>query len=163
MKKLIKIIALFSLFLFISCQYSDMQLTDAERSVIETNIKSIVKKIDKAYVEQNVDKIINYFMKSDNLQTALNGKVLIGWDSFSTMVREWHQVNKITSSPTDYIYVDVLSRDVAVVAESGLMVGKDHSDNEFNQRWAWTAVFLKKGNEWKIVNAHESYSSVENE
>jgi len=168
MNKSIFIIVSFLLVLFVFCQPKETkpvetQLTETERAEIESAIKSIIQEIDKAYIAQDVNQLANFFLKSENLQTVLSGKVTVGWDGYCERTRQWNEENNVASSPSDYVYVDVLSRDAAVVTESGLWTGKDQSGAEIKQRWSWTGVFMKKENEWKIVNAHESYAPAENE
>ena len=142
---------------FIGCQKSASHLSEAEKNEITKQIEAIHNEISQAFNEHDVAKILSFIDQNEDLHYVEHTHVTIGWDTLKKGLEEWHPVNQNLSGKSNYFYVNVLSKDIAVLVSSGVI----YRENIAFLNMTYTAVFQRKENGWKIVNAHEAFSEIE--
>ena len=145
-------------FFLIGCQPSNQPLTQAEKEEIVSTVNVIHSQLVQAINENDADKITSFFLKDEDFKSLFNGNVTIGWEKFSDNVHKWYNANTIKMLKIEKHYVDVLSRDIVIMTNQGLLTGTDGLGNEINSKNAWNGLFIRQPNidEWKILIGHES-------
>ena len=148
------IIGLFSM----TCQKSNTHLSETTKIEITKEIESIHHEIIQAYYEHDAAKIVYHIEQTEDIHYVEHTQVTIGWNTLKKGWEQWHAANQNLSANLDQSYVNVLSKDIAVLVTAGVI----NKDNKKFQNYTWTAVFQRKGADWKIVNAHEAFSRLGN-
>ena len=52
--------------------------------------------------------------------------------------------------------ITVLSEDAAILAVSGKTKAESTSGQEFSTPFAWTFIYRKTGDQWKVIHSHQS-------
>jgi ketosteroid isomerase-like protein len=143
---------------FIGCQTSNSELSETIKSKITKEIKDIHKNIIQAFNNHDAGKILNFIDQSDSLHYVEHTQVTVGWNTLKNGFEKWHKANQDLTIELNQSYVNVLSKDIAVLVAAGTISKK----NLKIQKFTWTSVFQKKENGWKIVNAHEAFSDFDN-
>jgi hypothetical protein len=141
---------------YIGCQTSNSELSETIKIKITNEIKNVHKFIIQAFNNHDAGKILSFIDQSDSLLYVEHTQVTIGWNTLKNGFEKWHKANPDLTIELNQSYVNVLSKDIAVLVAAGTI-----SKNNFKiQKFTWTAVFQKKENGWKIVNAHEAFSDI---
>lgn len=129
---------------------------DAQKKVIEEEIL----KLSDAWVTNNVNMnpelIVEFWDNSPDLIFAENGIFFNNRDSIHSFLKGFY-------SNTDKMEVEWLERNIIPIkTDVASMKGKFRfraslkSNQVFEGKNAFTAVFLKKNNKWVLINGHES-------
>jgi hypothetical protein len=109
------------------------------------------------YEHPNPDTMLSFYVAGEELRVAENGMVYPSRDSLVSAARAFwgrpHLTAHFTSGPQ---HVTVLNRDAAVY--TGMITGglRDSAGVETPMTLAWTAVFTRTPDGWKIVAEHAS-------
>jgi hypothetical protein len=152
---------LFSLLMvvFYSCNDNSGQTAifdDVQKKVIEQEIL----KLSDAWVANNVnmnpDSIVEFWDNSPDLIFAENGIFFTNRDSIHSFLKSFY-------SNTDKMEVEWLERNIIPIkTDVASMKGKFRfrasfkSNQVYEGKNVFTAVFLKKNNKWVLINGHES-------
>lgn len=124
---------------------------------IAAEIEAISAKIVDAFNAHDVESLVAFIENSEDLHYVEHTQVTIGWETLKNGFEEWHQANQDLSLTMNQTHVNVLSEDIAVLTADCVVCQSEHKI----QKMTWTAVFQKKEDQWKIVNAHEAVSDID--
>lgn len=109
------------------------------------------------YEHPNADTMLSFYAAGEDLRVAKNGMVFPSRDSLESYVRAfWGRPNLTAHFTSGPQHVTVLDRDAAVY--TGMITGgvRDSAGVETPMTLAWTAVFTRTADGWKIVAEHAS-------
>ncbi len=109
----------------------------------------------------NVDSILALYAPGPDVQFAGNGEVIPSRDSLVAAVRAmWGRPGISAHYTLGAQRVAVIGRDLAVYTAKVVGGVMDSAHVETPARFAWTAVFVRIGGEWKVLAEHESMAPV---
>jgi len=106
----------------------------------------------------NPDTMLSFFAAGEDLRVAENGMIYPTRDSLAASMRAfWGRPGLTAYFTSGPQHVTVLDRDAAVY--TGMITGgvRDSAGVETRMTSAWTAVFTRTSEGWKIVAAHLSW------
>lgn len=129
------------------------QLTPEQESAIADSIQSLTEDVLVAWEELNPEPYLDYY--SDDLHFYYQGSDLTR-DKFEEVVRrEMAAYQEFTTELSDP-QVEVLGPDAAVVSFKYKGTAVDTTGNQKSLNAAFSVIFERRNDEWKIIQAHES-------
>jgi len=150
------LILIISVPLFISSSFANGELTNTEKENIITEINAIFEKSIKASEKLDITGITENV--DDTLRTGFidNG---VYFNSFDILMEGFKEAVKGIESQR-MIIVDkkttVLSCDVVLLTTSGNYETKIEDGRILKGKFAWSFLYAKINDEWKIVHSHMS-------
>ena len=129
------------------------------RTDIAAEIRAINEQVLQAFNEHDPGQILAFIDKHEDLHYVEHTTVTIGWETLKNGFDEWHKANLDLSMKQTQAHVNVLSDEIAVLTTAGEI----YQAGQKIQKMTWTAVFQRKRGAWKIVNAHEAVSGLEDQ
>lgn len=137
-----------------SCQQPSIELTDAERESIKTEIKQITNSTIESGNRKDVVELYSNF--SDKTTGVHSGAIMESWEQHKQQGADFFASLKEIEYKIDNMTVDVLSRDAAVLYGRYAMTATDTAGTPINAKPALTYVFTKENGKWKIIHFHVS-------
>ncbi len=105
----------------------------------------------------NVDAIMSLYVPGPEVQYAGNGAMVPSRDSLAAMLRAfWGRPGLVGHFTLSAPRVAVIDRDAAVYSTMVTGGVRDSAGVDTPMRFAWTAVFVRVGGQWKVLAEHES-------
>jgi ketosteroid isomerase-like protein len=139
------------------CSKAPKPMTDAERTALADSVSQVVTQSFASFATNaTADNILGYYVNGDELVHAEYGMIYPTYDSLVKVIRAIWRPGATFKSTLDQKRVTVLDRDVVVF--TALMNGtmKDSAGKETPVHEAWTAVYHRTLDGWKIAADHES-------
>jgi ketosteroid isomerase-like protein len=141
---------------FIFCITRSQAAEHTDTAAIEKAVLDTYAEIIKAAEKVDADKVFSYVLDNDKGCLISDGKL--------TMTRQEALDNyKFNSRNTagvvytiDKKYITVLSSDMAVMAAEGRYEATGADGRTVGSPMAQTVLFVRKGNEWKVLHSHTS-------
>ena len=145
-----------TLFAFAACQPTTMELTEEQEAAIADTVRQLADAFFEDLKALEFDRATVPF--SDQFVWAESGQVGADRDS---LVAAWRgfigSLSEVTAGEWIDVFIDVLGPDAAVFAASFDWAGVDTTGAEFETSGAWTTVWQRTADGWKVVQGHESY------
>ena len=142
------------------CARGERQLSPGRRAQITTQIEREVRDaydLSKPGVET---RLLSLYADTGRLVSAAGGQMLTSRDSLFAGIRYfWQNVGSNMRNPRwiwDRMVVDVVAPDVAVMTATYHIPHLNPRGQPHVLGGAWTAVFVERNGEWKIVDEHLS-------
>ena len=139
------------------CSKAPKPMTDAERTALGDSVSQVVTQGFAGFATNaSADNILASYVKGNELVHAEYGMIYPTYDSLVKVVRAIWRPGTTAHFTLDQRRVTVLDRDVVVF--TALMNGtvKDSAGKEEPFHEAWTAVYHRTLDGWKIAADHES-------
>ncbi|MFN2398498.1 MAG: DUF4440 domain-containing protein [Gemmatimonadaceae bacterium] len=136
-------------------------LSAAERVAIADSLRQrLVAAYDFSDTAGFVSRLMSLYPDSGRIVSANGGRASASRDTLEQGIRWfWENVGRNMREPSwtwDTMYVDVLSRDAAVITAIYRVPHMTPAGQPHVIGGAWTAVFARRGGEWTIVQEHLS-------
>jgi len=134
------------------------QLTDAEKAAIKDEVSALQAEFWNAWREADFDRAVSYYWDSPDLTIAVDGTIEHGYAEIVAKAQPGYAYLAsmdiaITSSETMVLAPDVVCTMVSGTATATLKDGDTVPMPDF----AFTAIWMHGGGEWKIHVMHESF------
>ncbi len=149
-----------ALVLAAGCARAPLPLNDAEKAAIADSVSRMATQMMASMAAPATaaaaDKFLSYYVRGEALVHAQYGTIFPTYDSLVAGVRMMFPPGSTYKLTLDQRRVTVLDRDVAVLTAMMNGVYADSAGKETPIREAWTAVFHRTADGWKIAADHES-------
>jgi ketosteroid isomerase-like protein len=145
--------------LAVACTKAPAPLTDAERTALADSVSQVATGMAASFAtpgKATVDDVLSYYVHGDALVHAEYGMIYPTYDAFVKAVRAAWQPVTTAHVTLDQKRVTVLDRDVVVFTALSNGTMKDSAGKETPFHEAWTAVYHRTPDGWKIAADHES-------
>ncbi len=157
MKLGISIVGVAALALAAACTMPQRPLTEAQRAALGDSVDQVAGRLMAAVATHpNVDTMLAYYVKGPDLVHAEYGMIYPTYDSLVKGARAFLGSVKSANFKFTDKHVTVLDRDVVVLT---VMIGgtvTDTANRVTPVSEAWTMVFHRTSDGWKIAADHES-------
>jgi ketosteroid isomerase-like protein len=138
------------------CSKAPKPLTDAERAALSDSVSEVATGMIASFANNaTADNILGYYVKGSEVH-AEYGMVYPTYDSLVKVVRAMWRPGTTLHGTLDQRRVTVLDRDVVVFTALINATMKDSAGKEIPFHEAWTAVWHRTSDGWKIAADHES-------
>src|SRR5215208_800783 len=131
-----------------------------EQLAIEDTIKRTIERAYDFGGGDNVARLMSLYPDSGRILSAVNGRVTTNRDSLrADIVSFWDRVGQNMREPRwvwGKTYVDAITRDAAVFTGTYTIPHRTPAGAAHVVGGAWTALFVKRGGRWVIVQEHLS-------
>jgi ketosteroid isomerase-like protein len=140
-----------------ACSKAPPPLNDADRAALADSVSAVVTQMFASLAQDaSAEKVLRYFVKGNELVSATEGMIFPTYDSLVKVENAEYRPGTKLHVKLDQRHLTVLDRDVVVFAarlDGGM---KDSAGTEWPVHAAWTAVYHRTGDGWKIAADHES-------
>ncbi len=148
---------LIGLLIFGCIQLSNGQsMTNQQKSIIEKEIDSIFQTMVKAADSLNYDKINTGVDDKYNAGFIIGGAYYAKYDSLISFLKSRPQDGSTQRISVKQEKISVLSDRLALLTASGESRVNLSSGSSYTIRFLWPFVYEKTGNEWKVIQSHQS-------
>ena len=156
MSNFVRISILITVSLLSGCKKAEQPMPDAQRAAVEETVKSLTEQSIAACEKVDIDGVAVNVSDKYNTGFIDNG---VFYPSFESLIADFRigfgrlksQEIKISDRR-----ITVLAPNVALVTAHGNFTATDKTNNTFKGNFAWTFVYAKIGDEWKIIHSHQS-------
>jgi len=158
-----RLILSFMLIVLISCQREankNMQSCSVNKDDSIRIVQEIIKTSDvwaEANINMNPEKAVEFWSSSSDLKYAENGAFFANKDSIHSVLRNYYRQTK--SMNVEWLHRTVLPLTPNLAAMSGSFHFKLQfiSGEIFEDTTAFTSLFVKKNDNWSLIQGHESF------
>ena len=133
------------------------------QTLSEGKMKNILNEVEAAFQDglrtgENLDayKLSEHVDDGLNAGHIVNGVFFSSFDPISQRAIDGMQgLNSLKYYINDK-RITVLSKDAAIVVVSGHTNAESTSGQKFSAAFAWTFVYRKTGDHWKVIHSHQS-------
>ena len=158
MKKLYYLIFVFFLALIGGCHQQQLALTEVEKEAIKKEVKEQFTQMVSAVQQLNVDTWSENFSKDQFVSVMLGTDYINDRSQFLNVVKTYFSMRDHQQIDSVNVQIKVLSSNsVLLTSEENFKIWfKDGSNFQLND--AFSALWQKEQEGWKIIYAHESWS-----
>ncbi|MFC1692745.1 nuclear transport factor 2 family protein [Candidatus Latescibacterota bacterium] len=160
MSNIIRFLTLSLVIVLAACQGAGRPMTDAERSVIRDACITKHAEMLESALSVDADGLFSHFADNSEGALAYDGVLHVTRESALNVVREGFSGLKEQEFEMVKEYVNVISPEVAVLTGTGTSKGTTKAGETFGGPFVVSIVFVKVGDEWKVLHMHESLPSV---
>ena len=134
-----------------------LPLNDAARAAIADSVSQLATRMFASLAQDaSAEKVLSYFVRGSGLVSAADGMLFPTYDSLVKVENAQYRPGTQLDVKLDQTRLTVLDRDVVVLAAmlDGFM--RDSAGTEWPVHAAWTAVYHRTSDGWKIAADHES-------
>ena len=146
--------------LVFGCGAADSALTAAQEESVRAEVESALRQAYDLSKPGAADRMIALYPQSGRVVSANGGRASSSRDSLVASIRYfWDNVGVNMRQPTwvwDHMYVDVLSRNSAVVTATYHIPHRNPNNQPHVLGGAMTAIFQRRNGTWVIVQEHLS-------
>jgi ketosteroid isomerase-like protein len=156
--KNLSFLLMFSMSLFFGCRQQAGELTEAEKTLIEQEIRNIMNQTLEAIKIHDVDKIMEHCLKNEDYLYSANGFLTKGFDENYKIASTIHSDPDNQSFFVNYedLIIKVINRDCVMVVGDGYFKNIQDEDGSKSIRLAITFLFEKIDGQWLLTVGHES-------
>jgi hypothetical protein len=123
-------------------------------------VQEIIKTSDvwaEANTNKNADKAIEFWDSSPDLKYAENGEFFANKDSIHSVIKNYYKQTK--SMNVEWLQRTVLPLTTNLASMSGSFHFKLQfiNDEVIEDTTVFTSLFIKKNNNWSLIQGHESF------
>ena len=133
------------------------------QALSEGKMKNILDEVEAAFQDDlstgedlNADKLSESVDDGLNAGHIVNGVFFSSFDPILQRVSNGMQGLKSLEYDIRDKRITVLSKNAAIVAVSGHTNTESTSGQKFKTAFAWTFIYRKTGNQWKVIHSHQS-------
>ena len=132
-------------------------LTNQEKQNITDGIMDLTTNWANTNNNMDADKAIQFWDSSSELMYAENGEFFPNRDSIYSFLKSFYQTT--TSMQVKWEHRVVIPLSISAASMSGYFHAKAlfKSGDKFEVNSMFTGVFIKKNNNWVLIQGHESY------
>ena len=151
-------ITLFLVIVLPGCKEKTEPLFDIEVDAIKNEINNAFELSADAASKHDVETIMKFFLKDEDLVYAGNGVLIKGWSNLYEAVNSVHSDPKNQGFRIGFESVDikVITRNAALVTGAGKLVDFPTEEGTVNKNLTVTFLFEKIDGQWVVTAGHES-------
>lgn len=155
--KLLSALMLFSVaMLGTACTPAPAPMTDAQRTAIVDGVRAAHEALWASFPRLNVDSTMAFYVADDRVTVAELGMIYPSRDSVVKAIRAaWAGFRSISATPAEP-RIMVLGPNAAVLTTTYVGSFTDTAGMTGEVRGAWSAVYHRSPDGWKVVQTHES-------
>jgi len=139
-----------------ACRPAPKTLTEAQRTAIADTVRAEHEALWASFPRLNVDSTMAFYVSDDRLTVAELGMIYPSRDSVVRSIRAaWAGFSSISATPA-VPRIMVLGPDAAVLTTTYVGSFTDTAGMTGEVRGAWSAVYHRTPDGWKVVQTHES-------
>ena len=147
-----------------ACQPATVEMTvvlnEEEKAEVEAEVKALDDDLMATVVAWDLDPFLSFF--GDDVTYALFGEVQRGLSIWRDQVTPFfEQAPSIEKCDMNNLHYQVLSSEIVISSSAVECVGPVADGGPVVIDHTWTAVWVKRNDEWKIVNMSETYPTAE--
>jgi len=129
-------------------------MTESERNNIIASVKRAATELAQASLRGDTKGVLRCY--SPTATVVEQGMISPSFEAVSTEVRAFYETNRVTENEWEEMRIEPLCADVAVLTGRFRFAATDARGAEQRVRGVWTAVFARRGGEWKVMASHQS-------
>jgi len=145
-----------SFVLLVACQPTERPISSAEQASIADSVTSQMDTLFAALNARSVDRLYALYAPGESLVTADNGTLVASRDSMERADRALFGSLRAVQFAEDGRKVQVLTRGVVVFTSAYHGTMTDSTGRATEMRGAWTGVWQRLPQGWRIVSQHGS-------
>ena len=153
-----RIIALVALAFVAACRGAELSSGDSAQ--VRAEVERTIRDAYDLSRPNQLERMLSLYPTSGRVVSANTGEVITNIDSVGNGIREfWHYVGVNMRNPKwewTNLYVDVLSRDAAVVTGKYRIPHLNPSNRPHVLGGVMTMVFRRQGGRWVVIQEHLS-------
>ncbi|UCG87443.1 MAG: nuclear transport factor 2 family protein [Gemmatimonadota bacterium] len=139
-----------------ACQPATTEFTEEQRAAVADTVRQLADTFFDDFKALDFDRAMAPY--ADDLVWAESGVVGANRDSLETAWRGVFALfREVTAGEWTEVHIEVLGPDAAAFTASFDWAGVDTSGAQVGGSGAWTTVWQRTAEGWKIVQGHESY------
>ena len=159
MKKTLTIaLASFLIFGFIQ-QSNGQNLTSLQKSMVEKQVDSVFHAMIKAAEKLDYDKLSTGVDDRYNAGFIVNAVYYTKYDSLANLLKANIRDVARQSIIIQKQKISVLSDKIVLLTATGKANVEINSNQSFSTNFLWSFVYQKFGNEWKVIQSHQSQAN----
>ena len=159
MKKTLTIaLASFLIFGFIQ-QSNGQNLTSLQKSMVEKQVDSVFHAMIKAAEKLDYDKLSKGVDDRYNAGFIVNAVYYPKYDLLANLLKANIQGSARQSITIQKQKISVLSDKIVLLTATGKANVEINSNQSFSTNFLWSFVYQKFGNEWKVIQSHQSQAN----
>lgn len=143
----------------LACQ-DPLRVSAVERRAIADSLSGLVVRAYDFSQPDAAERLLSLYPDSGRIISAVAGHVTTTRDTLASEIRGfWQRVGQNMRQPTFVLgstYVDVLTRDAAVMTLTYSIPHRTPRDTPHVVSGAWTMLWRRQGGQWQIVQEHLS-------
>ena len=140
-----------------ACAPPAAELTDAERSAIVEEITAVLDSFWDSWRAADYDRGMSFYLDSPETAFTSHGLTLVGFATINETFRPVFEDVERQEMDLDKTHINVLSRDVVHVTESGSYTQIDNEGVRGRTApFSFSATWILRDGEWKMVTCHQS-------
>jgi hypothetical protein len=140
-----------------TCAPPQRPLTDAQRAALGDSVDQVASRMMASFATQaTADHMLSFYVSGNELAHAEYGMIFPTYDSLVKAARAFWRPYKAVQLALSEKHLTVLDRDVVVLTAFISGTVTDSANQATPVREAWTAVFHRTSDGWKIAADHES-------
>ena len=156
MSDIVRVSVLVTATLLFGCQTAEQHMSDAQKGAIEETVQSLFEQNIAASEKADLDSLVTSVRDTHNAGFITNGVFYPSFDSLIADVRPGFSRLKGQEITLSDKRITALSPNVVLVTAHGNFAAADKANNTFEGDFAWTFVYAKTGDEWKVIHSHQS-------
>ncbi|UCH13726.1 MAG: nuclear transport factor 2 family protein [Bacteroidales bacterium] len=156
MKKLTVVTGLCILmFLAVNTVYAQ-KLSEKQRIKIENELESVFEEALKTGESLDADKLMVSVDDKYKAGHLVNGIYYSSFDTVMTIFKSGIKNLERQEYDIHKKKITVLTKNLAIISASGIAKIYTYTGGSFNSTFAWTFVYEKTGEGWKVIHSHRS-------
>lgn len=139
-----------------ACQPKERPVGPAEQAAIADSVTNLADSLFAALNARSADRMYALYAPGEALVSADNGRLVASRDSMERADRAFWGSLKAAQFTEDGRKVQVLARSVVVYTDSWHGSMTDSANTVTSMQGAWTGVFQRLPEGWRIVSQHGS-------
>ncbi len=131
-----------------------------QRAIADTLTGLITSAYDFSHRARVVDRLMHLYPDTGPIISASNGEITTSRDSLAAVIRRFWETTGVNMRDPHWewgdVYVDVLAPDAAVMTATYRIPHHTPTGAPHTIAGAWTAVWVKQGDRWVILQEHLS-------
>jgi uncharacterized protein (TIGR02246 family) len=151
-------IIMFLVIVLPGCKEKTEPLSDSEVDAIKNEINNAFELSADAASKHDVEAIMKFFLKDEDLVYAGNGVLIKGWSNFCQVVNSVHSDPRNQGFRLEFedTYVKVIGPDCALVTGKGKFIDFPTEEGPVNKNLTMSFLFEKIDGKWLVTAGHES-------
>lgn len=131
-------------------------MTADEKSNVKKAILDVTSKWAEANCRRDAKAVIDLFDGSDELRHAENGVIFPSYAALVDFVKGWYETTIEMDHSWEERHVFPITPEAATMTGIFRYEARQKSGQVWAGRNVFTGVFIKRGDNWKLIHGHES-------
>jgi len=155
-KKLIKVFAIFYIFIF-GCQQQQQQTTETENEMIKKELKEQFAQLNDAINSSNSLTWSEFYSKENFISTFVSTDFYPERSTFIDTITYYYSLRESQHLEPIEVQVTVLTKTLALLTSQEKIEMRLNSGDYLNSRHVFSMMWKKEQDGWKIIHSHESW------